>query len=97
MGGNTPYFVLNFKSRDFRLFKPLWRKTNMKTQLLTCAAAARYLGICEQVARRILADHAVLVGTRKRYPLSVIERISATGAIIPRVHAAYSAVQTLRP
>lgn len=61
----------------------------MKTQLLTLAAAARYLGICEPVARRILADHAVQVGTRRRYPLSAIEKVSASGAVIPRVHAAY--------
>ena len=69
----------------------------MKTQLLTLAASARYLGICEVVARRILADHAVLVGTRKRYPLQIVERIAASGAAVPRVHAAYSAVQPLRP
>jgi hypothetical protein len=48
-------------------------------QLLTLKAAAARLGICEQVARRILAGYAVPVGNLKRYPLSAVERVAARG------------------
>jgi hypothetical protein len=48
-------------------------------QLLTLRAAAIRLGVCEPLARRMLAGYAVLVGTRKRYPLSAVERVAERG------------------
>ena len=48
-------------------------------QLLTLAAAARRLGVCVEVARKLLADHAVWCGSRKRYPISAVERIAERG------------------
>jgi hypothetical protein len=48
-------------------------------ELLTLRAAALRLGVCEPVARRLLAGYAVPVGSRKRYPLSAVERISERG------------------
>jgi hypothetical protein len=45
--------------------------------LLTLKDAARRLNLCEQVTRRILVDHKVLVGTRFRYPLASVERVAS--------------------
>jgi hypothetical protein len=69
----------------------------MKTQLITLAAAARYLGICEPVTRRLLRDHATLVGTRKRYSLAVVERIAASGTVVPHPQAPYVTSQQVAP
>jgi hypothetical protein len=50
-------------------------------ELLTLKRAAAHLGICEEVARRVLADIAVLVGKRKRYPLAAVERFAERGTV----------------
>lgn len=54
-------------------------------ELLTLKAAARRLGLCEALTRRLLIDHAVMVGTRKRYPAAAVERIAERGEYKPRV------------
>lgn len=48
--------------------------------LLTLKAAAARLGICVEVARRELADVAVRVGSRLRYPEAAVVRFSERGS-----------------
>jgi hypothetical protein len=47
--------------------------------LITLRAASIRLGCSEPTARRILADYVVWIGSRKKYPLSVVERIVERG------------------
>jgi hypothetical protein len=66
-------------------------------QLLTLKDAARRLGLCEQVTRRILVDHKVLVGTRFRYPLDSVERVAERGTALSRPQAPYFTSQQVAP
>lgn len=48
-------------------------------ELLTLRAAAVRLGVCVEVAKKLLLPYGVPVGKRIRFPLSAVQRIAERG------------------